>query len=100
MGFRLTPRADEDVRQIHRRGRREFGRRQADEYSEGLYRVFVRLAQYPELGRLYDDIRPPIRLWWHRPHHVIYRLDGENVVIVRVIHASRDWPRHLPAAGH
>ena len=48
-------------------------------------------AEVPEYGA------PDIREVYEHPYRVIYRVEGEEVQIVAVLHSSRDLPRKPPA---
>jgi toxin ParE1/3/4 len=53
------------------------------------------LAQHPEAGRLRPELGEGIRALFERPYLLLYRVDGEIVEIVAVIHAMRDLPAAL-----
>lgn len=52
----------------------------------------ARLRRYPELGRLgrVDGTRELVVAGL--PYLVVYRLSGENVEVVRVLHHAQEWP--------
>ena len=45
---------------------------------------------YPRAGRRRDDLRPGIRSFPVGEYVVLYRLDGEDALIQRVVRGSRD----------
>ena len=47
--------------------------------------VFHRLSAFPRLGRDRSDLRPGLRTFSVKPWQVIYRLNGEDVVILRIL---------------
>jgi toxin ParE1/3/4 len=47
--------------------------------------VFHRLGAFPGLGRDWSDLRPGLRTLSEKPWQVLYRLNGEDVVILRVL---------------
>ena len=47
--------------------------------------AFQRLGSFPRLGRDRSDLRPRLRSLSVKPWQVLYRLNGENVVILRVL---------------
>jgi len=47
--------------------------------------VFHRLSAFPRLGRDRSDLRPGLRTLSVKPWQVLYRLNGEDVVILRVL---------------
>ena len=94
MGYRLSTRADHDIRGIALFGTERFGIEQAARYHTELESVFEMLARHPMLARE-QVFRPPVRIHVHRSHAVVYLIEGDDVFIVRVLHASQDWRRHL-----
>ncbi len=52
---------------------------------------FLLLASYPNLGRPRDeDLRPGLRSFPVGEYVIFYRIDGEDVVILRVLRGSRN----------
>ena len=50
------------------------------------------LTNFPEKGVPRDDIAPGLRTWsLERRVRIAYRTDGENVEILRVLYAGRDF---------
>ena len=48
------------------------------------------LAEHPRLGPARDDIRPGLRYLIVGDYIILYRIVGEDVEIVRVVHGRRD----------
>lgn len=95
MVYRLTNAAAEDVAAIFVRGAAEFGLTQAEKYHFGLERIFEFLAANPRAGRERDEFSPPVRLHLFGVHVVVYRIVGEDILVVRVLHGRRDWESWL-----
>jgi plasmid stabilization system protein ParE len=56
-----------------------------------LYEIEVccqRLADYPELGRRCEYIRPRLRRMEQGRHVVFYRLEPEGILVSRILHQS------------
>jgi toxin ParE1/3/4 len=52
---------------------------------------FLLLASYPNIGRARDeDLRPGLRTFPVGEYIILYRIDDEDVVILRVLRASRN----------
>lgn len=52
---------------------------------------------FPELGRVVPEFgHASVRELIVREHRMIYRLEGDDVLIVFLMHGSRDLHRHLP----
>jgi toxin ParE1/3/4 len=78
MAHRLAP---EESRSI------EIANRTIDSITD---RFFL-LAIYPHLGRRRDeDLRPGLRSFPVGEYAIIYRVETEDVLILHVIHGSRD----------
>ena len=90
---RLTPKAAEDLAGIHEYTIANFGLEQTRDYLKGLRRRFDDLAEHPTGGRRADRLVPGLRRDPHRPH--VLMPENEGVLIVRVLHESRDAPRHF-----
>lgn len=115
--YRLTPAAIADLEAIWSWTARNWSVEQADAYVTGLERTFALLAANPRIARERNEITPPVRIFRHRAHIVVYRVEGSRVVVPRVRHAREDWsddpaegargrvrsrwtPRRSPAVGN
>jgi toxin ParE1/3/4 len=91
LAYRLTNAAAEDVAAIFVRGAAEYGLAQAEKYHAGLERIFEFLAANPRAARERDEFSPPVRLHPFGVHIVVYRIVGEDILVVRVLHERQDW---------
>ncbi len=92
MAHRLSPQASDDLDEIAYYIASVTGDidRAARLISE-ITRRFVTLSTYPHLGRARDaDLGPGRRSHVVDQFVIIYRLDGDDVVVLRVIHGRRD----------
>jgi len=97
MGHRLAPQARADIDDIAYYIFVESGSLEtADRLIESIYSRFVLLGTYPRAGRVRDDLRPGMRIFSVGDYVVLYRVEGEDVVIDRVVHGSRDLEPLLP----
>jgi toxin ParE1/3/4 len=63
----------------------------ADRLIESITDRFFLLARHPNIGRARDeDLRPGLRSFPAGDYVIIYRIDGEGVVILRVLRGSRN----------
>jgi toxin ParE1/3/4 len=76
-------------------GADQFGQDAADAYSRGFNEVFALLRRHPLAGAPSPKLGKNIRCIVHRRHRIFYRLDGDAVLILRVIHHARDARRAL-----
>ena len=83
--YRLTENAKEDLRRIYRRGLREYGEAQADEYYNALFDRFDQIAEQPFLYPAVDDIREGYRRSVCGVDSIYYRIEGETVEIMAII---------------
>ena len=83
--YRLTENAKEDLRRIYRRGLREYGEAQADEYYNALFDRFEEIAEQPLLYPAVDDIREGYRRSVCGVDSIYYRIEGETVEIMAII---------------
>ncbi|WP_395815926.1 type II toxin-antitoxin system RelE/ParE family toxin [Devosia sp.] len=91
MRLKLSPAAKEDIYKTHEFGALAFGTRQADLYVDHLMDTLARVEQFPEAARERDEVAPPIRLWPYASHSICYRIEGDIVWVVRILHHSMDW---------
>ncbi|PTS74308.1 plasmid stabilization protein ParE [Sphingomonas sp. HMWF008] len=88
---RLSKQARIDARAIYTRSAELFGTHQADAYAEGLNRTFRFLADHPRAARERVEIRPPIRAFAYKSHLILYVIEGQDILILRIRHAHEDW---------
>jgi toxin ParE1/3/4 len=93
MSFVLRPRAIADIGAIATYiADRNPGA--ARKWAGSIIDAFELLGDYPTLGHLRDDVRPGVRVYPKGNYLILFRRSGDDAVILRVIHAARDWPRH------
>ncbi len=90
-----TPQADSDLQEIYRYTKERWGLPQAKKYLHSLTESFEFLADNPQTGRPRDDIRKGYRSLHKSKHHIFYRVEGQNILIVRILHHSRDIERQI-----
>jgi toxin ParE1/3/4 len=86
----LTPAAKADLADIWQHGAVTWGMAQADQYADGLFALFDLLAAFPELSRERTELSPPVRIHPSGAHLVIYRIAGQGVEVIRLLHARQD----------
>ena len=91
MTYRLTYKAEEDVLDVLAESGRLFGLRQAEIYYIDLEATFQFLAINPRAARERAEIDPPVRVHPFQSHVIVYRVDGDDVVIVGVRHSRENW---------
>lgn len=95
MPYRLTPQATDDVFHAYVQGVLMFGQTQAENYHARLEQIFALLGDNPRMARERTEIDPPVRVHPNGSHVIIYRTDGEEVVILAVRHSRENWQEDL-----
>ncbi|MFD1331375.1 type II toxin-antitoxin system RelE/ParE family toxin [Methylopila musalis] len=95
MAYRLSRDADRDVYELFLFGAERFGVEQAERYHTDLAQAFDLIGRHPWLAPERHDLGGA-RVHTHRSHAVIYDVGADGgVLILRVLHTTRDWRRHL-----
>ncbi len=94
--YRLRKSAEDDLGEIWRFTAERWNLEQADRYYGEIIDALTRLSVQPDLGRACDDIRSGYRRYSVNAHVIFYRVEVEAVDVVRILHARRDFRRHLP----
>ena len=68
----------------------QWGIEQSFSYIDGFTKAFETLAENQHLGSACDDIQPGYRQFPVKAHSIYYRIDRGAVIIVRIIHQSRN----------
>lgn len=58
-------------------------------------RQFEQIAKSPYLVAERKEFTPPVRILPYERHLVVYQIEDDGILIVRVLHASMDIPAHL-----
>ena len=91
----IQPLAETDLEKAWCDTFERWGVAQADAYVDLLYDRMRLLFEQPYLGRVCDELRRGYRRILTGSHIVFYRVDGETIVIVRVLHEKMDFDAHL-----
>ncbi len=93
--YKLTLEADIDLDGIWEYTYLQWGKNQAGKYLGKLEERFIALAENPNIGKQrYELAGSPMSTHCGR-HVIFYRIVNEEIEIVRVLHDSMDFPRHL-----
>jgi toxin ParE1/3/4 len=93
--LQLTSNALEDLNEIHDFGIASFGLKAAETYSRGLQKAFDLLEFYPHSAPARPDIGEGMRCRVYREHLIIHSVEGDEVLVVRVLHHARDLTNAL-----
>ena len=83
--YRIAEDAKADLRRIYRRGVREYGEAQADQYYDAFFDRFEELAEQPYLYQAVDDIREGYRRSVCGADSIYYRIDGDTVKVMAIL---------------
>lgn len=87
--------AENDLKDVYRYGFLNHGERQADLYNDALKEKCRLLADSPYICRERDEFTPPVRIHHHQKHLIIYTIEADHILIVRIRHERMDLPQHL-----
>ena len=91
----LSEAADEDLSDIYEYTIRKFGEGQAVRYLASLDDLFGAICIEPGIGRERQDTIAELRSISHGNHSVFYKIFSDHILIVRVLHSSRDISKFL-----
>lgn len=85
-----------DIEEIAAFSEDRFGDALADAYLLGLRAALDRIADFPQASPLRDDFGGDVRCKVYRSHRILFELlENGDVVVLRILHHSRDVPRAL-----
>ena len=89
-GFRVTPRALEDLKNIGRYTEQQWGKRQRNTYLRALEKRFSWLAENPQLGKHRTDVAEGYYSFPEGEHVVFYMIGEESIDIIGIPHKEMD----------
>ena len=95
--LQISRSADADLLGIFETGLEQFGAAVALGYRDGLAEAFGRLLRYLMSGRGRPDIDETVRSIPFRSHVIFYDVDGQDVIIQRVLHGAMDAKAQVKA---
>lgn len=98
IAYLLTPAAQRDLEEIWLYTAQTWSMAQADRYTDIIEDTFDRLLFMPEMARERLEFDPPVRIHPSAEHLIIYRVERDQLVILRVLGAGQDWHAILRAA--
>ncbi len=94
-GFKLTPAALDDLRNIARYTQNKWGKTKRSVYLTALNNRFIWLAQNPNLGLSRDDINSGYLSYPEGKHIIFYRKRNNWIDVLGILHQSMDFELHL-----
>lgn len=95
MTYKFTKDAERDLIELYVFGNRHFGEKQADQYFSELENCFQLLCEAPLICRERTEFNPPIRIHNHGSHIIIYKIQIDKILIIRILRDNMDIERHL-----
>lgn len=96
----LTEIARADLASIRRYSTRTWGRDQTGKYLEALRDTMKGIVRGTVATRARNDLRPAIQMATSGRHSIFFEADDSRILVVRVLHDSMDYRRHLnPSAA-
>jgi len=95
MGYSIKPKADADIEGIWVYTLDHWTREQADKYRGLIMEEVLRLTTHPFSGKDYSHVKKGYRCSKVVSHLIIYRIKGNDIEIVRVLHQRMDIPNRL-----
>jgi len=90
MAHRLSPEAEADLDELWYYVATNGSVDTADRLADSITTRFFLLGTHPRAGRHRDDLRSGVRLFPVGEYVILYRVDGNDVLIQRVVRGSRD----------
>lgn len=89
----FTANAREDLREIGRYTKREWGLQQARRYREELELALKKLSLSPRMGLARDEIAAHVRSSQVASHIAFYLPRSDGITVLRLLHQSMDVER-------
>ena len=91
----VRPRALNDLENIYIYSRNQWGKARADSYLIEINRAFEALANNDKLGRDYSRVKTDLFIYHIGSHVIFYTPTPTGILVIRVLHKSMDYVRHL-----
>jgi toxin ParE1/3/4 len=91
----LSPAAILDLQSISDYTLQTWGSEQEELYLKGLWRKLAVIQSDPSSYRLREDLVKGCRSARHEKHTIFFTVHGQTLQVIRILHASMDFSRHL-----
>jgi toxin ParE1/3/4 len=96
MTLDFTPAAVSDLRAIRAYTVETWGPKQEQIYLDALWRKFQEILANPKKWRVRADLFPGCQIAAQGRHVILFRIQEATLQIVRILHSSMDFRRHIP----
>jgi len=93
--YKLSNKAEEDLREVYRYPRLKFGDVQADAYFTGLDESLCLLAENISMAQKVDDLRAGYHRYYYQKHAVYFVEKKKYILVIRVLHRQMKPQLHL-----
>ncbi len=95
MSYKLSNKAEQDLRLIYRYTQLKFSTLQADTYLTGLDETLALIADSPAIAQKVNDIRSGYQRYLYQEHAIYFVKKSKHIYIVRVLHQHMKVQLHL-----
>ena len=95
--YRLTPSAVADLEEIWLYTADTWSIAQANRYSDSFAQSLETIMAIPEIARERTEFSPPVRIHPSGQHHVVYRIEVDHILVIRILGGRQDWAAILKA---
>lgn len=95
MRYKLSNKAEQDLRLIYRYTQLKFSSLQADTYLTGLDETLELIATSPAIAQKVDDIRTGYQRYLYQEHAIYFIKNSKHIYVVRVLHQQMKVQLHL-----
>jgi toxin ParE1/3/4 len=90
-GYRLTPKAEDDLEAIWRYGAETWSPDRADTYLDTLIATIETIVTMPTLARERAEFDPSVRIHPVAEHLIVYRIEGDILLVIRILGGRQNW---------
>jgi toxin ParE1/3/4 len=94
-GYRLSPRALQDLEEIWLYTFQQWSATQANSYVSDILSACKGLVSGEKIGMNAEDIRNGYWKYFNGSHSIYYKFTGQHLDVMRILHQSRDVKTHL-----
>lgn len=95
MKVKFSQKTDEDIIGCYLYGYRNFGEAQAEKYEQDLRHILNIISDNPLIASERTEFNPPIRIHHHAKHYILYVIEDDHILIIRILRDEVDLARHL-----
>ena len=94
-GYRFLPAARDDLEDVWEYTIARWDVEQAIGYTDEIEAACEILCESPLMCREREEYYPPVRIHPHGEHLIVYVMDDEGILIVRILHSHMDIDKKL-----